>query len=546
MNFLEAHRILSAFAGGPSLSFLFAMSGTADPFATYLAAAGAERGRTTRIRTLPFNTLGQALLGDRTDESEVYLLCPWDLVPETDWRSGLPVKSLDAFDWRERATETLSRLRARQASLVYLAAPLPPVCSSPERTTLIARWLEAEMRAAGATIVEATHFSLGAYLGSGCPVGSGHLGVVAQAAVTSLIGKPTAPAKVLVTDLDNTLWAGIIGDDGTDGIHFGPDGKGYPHFVYQTLLRQLREEGVLIAAVTKNDPEVAIAPFRAGRMVLAEGDLVACLASWFPKSAQIVELAERLNLGLDAFVFVDDNPVELAEVERALPSVQRVQFPKVVGELPAVLASLRQAFARETITAEDKERTAMYRRRLEGIAPRNVQGADLHAFLRDLDMRLTMHERSTGDRTRAVQLINKTNQFNLNGLRWSDAEVGVVLAAGGRLFTATLDDRTGTHGEILACLVDEAGRVRSLVMSCRVFQRRVEFAFLCWLAETLPTLSFFDYQATERNGPLRDFLAVLIGATPVNAPVAVDREQLIAQHQSDLALFRAADAARAP
>jgi FkbH-like protein len=135
-----------------------------------------------------------------------------------------------------------------------------------------------------------------------------------------------------------------------------------------------------------------------------------------------------------------------------------------------------------------------------------------------------------------VQLINKTNQFNLNGRRFTDEEVGTMLATGGSLYTATLDDRTGSHGEILACLMDERGRVRSLVLSCRVFQRRVEHAFFVWLLRRIGATIELDFAATERNTPLREFLkdpafSIAKGVVLLNA------SQFVGAHEGDLVLF---------
>jgi FkbH-like protein len=334
-----------------------------------------------------------------------------------------------------------------------------------------------------------------------------------------------------------------VGDDGPEAVAAGPEGAGYPHFLLQTLLRRLRGEGVLLAAVSKNDDDVARAPLRSGRLLLQENDFVAILASWQPKSAQLRALADRLNLGLDAFVFLDDNPVELAEVAQELPQVACVRFVPEPRGLVAVLAELRARFARRVITAEDRERTALYQRRLEGMQAATASGSDLTQFLRELDMTLTIHDRSRGDRTRAVQLINKTNQFNLNGERLVDAEVERVLADGGRLLTASLADRTGSHGEILACLMAADGQVCSLVLSCRVFQRRVEFAFLGWLAARGLTPRSFRYAPTDRNGPLRQFLAELLGEVPPGGAVAYEPAHSAPLLQDALALFRVAESA---
>src|SRR6266516_2954746 len=474
VNFLEARRLVTDFHVGEPLPFLFALSGTAEPFVLYLRAAAAKRGRAADVRLLPFNTLAQAVRQDADPMAiEVFLLMPWDFVPEADWRSGVP-ESVDEDQVRSQASET-ARLLARRsgARMLYVAA--------------------AAARA--------------------------------------------EPKKVLVTDLDNVLWRGLIAEDGVEGIAFDPVGVGYRHFVYQSLLRRLRREGTLLAAVSRNDPDVARAPFETGRMLLREADFVAIIASYHPKSAQIRELAQRLNLGLDSFVFVDDNPVEVAEVSLALPGVRCVAFPQHDHAFVTFVNDLANLFPHRMITAEDRERTDLYRRRLEGIVSTDLQGADLTRFLRDLKMTLTIHDRGRGDRTRAVQLINKTNQFNLNGHRVTDEQVRAMLEAGGRLFGAVLADRTGNHGEVLTCLVASDSTIASFVMSCRVLQRRVEYAFLAWLAGQPTPPVALQWESTARNEPFRQFLSEVAGPLNGAGPVRLEPAAVAARYAQDHALF---------
>ena len=507
MKFLEARRILTQFKGGPAKPFLFGMSGTADPIGLYLEAAGAERGVEAQPRYLPFGTLSQALLEPPGEDEEVFLLLPWDLVPEADWRSGVPGSRCESAALEQRSDRMIGLLAGRpRARLLYLPAPCPPLTGSPAEDDRLARWLRGRMAECGAREVPAEAFSLGGYLGSGCPLGGAGLGAVARAAIDALLPSPPGPVRVIVTDLDNVVWGGVIGEDGLEGIACGPEGKGYRHWMYQTALVRWRHQGVLVAAVSRNDEEIARCPFEAGHTAIGLDDLVALLASYHAKSAQIRALAEQLNLGLDAFLFIDDNPIELEEVRRALPEVRCLQFPPGDEGLPELLREVELLCQRPRLTGEDRERTELYRRRLASMAPSEATGADLTAFLRDLEMRLTIHDRSRGDRARAVQLINKTNQFNLNGVRITDAEVGELLGTGAKLWGASLHDRTGSHGEILACLVRPDGVVQSWVMSCRVFQRRVEHAFLCWLAAQPDPPSAFEFAETPRNEPIRVFL----------------------------------------
>ena len=538
MNFLEARRLVSDFQGGEPLPFLFALSGTGEVFDLYLRAAAARRGRAADVRLLPFNTLAQALHRNAEPTvAEVFLLVPWDFVPEADWRSGLP-ESVDEEQLRSHATET-ARLLARRstARLLYLPAPLPPLFPDAALGAALARWLESLAIGLGARMLPADAFALAGYFASGCPVGGGWIGRVAEAVVEVATVPRIESKKVVVTDLDNVIWSGVVAEEGLEGIAFEPSGRGYRHFVYQSLLRRFRREGTLLAAVSRNDPEVALTPFRSGRMLLGEEDFVAIIASYRAKSAQIRELAERLNLGLDAFVFVDDNPVELAEVSLALPQVRCMTFPQHDEDLAAFLGELASLNQRREITAEDRERTEMYRRRLEGMVPSDLQGADLTRFLQDLKMTLTIHDRVRGDRTRAVQLINKTNQFNLNGCRVSDDDVRVILDAGGHLFGATLDDRTGSHGEILACLVAQDRTITSFVMSCRVFQRRVEYAFLAWLAAQPHPPIGLRWASTPRNAPFLQFLREITGPPNGDGLIPLDPTTVTACCARDLELF---------
>jgi FkbH-like protein len=483
-----------------------ALSGVGDPLALYVRAAGAKMGVGLEPSFLPFNTLTQHLLTETDDTAEVMLLLPWDLAPEFDWRSGIP-NTADEAEILMRARATAESIERRNAAVVYLPAPIPPVFGDARRSKEVLARLRGIAAGIGAVELPAEVFSLGSYFGTGCPVAGASLGRVAAVLVEHALRPKREPAKVLVSDLDNVMWRGVVAEDGLAGIEFGPHGGGYRHFIYQTLLARLKREGVLLAAVSRNDPEVALAPFRSGHMVLKEEDFVAIVASYHAKSAQVEALATQLNLGLDAFVFVDDNDVELVEMGLALPSVRLEAFRGRDDELPVLLDRISGHFPHKVVTAEDRERTELYRRQLAGMVPSTAQGADLRAFLQGLEMTLALHDRSNGDRARAVQLINKTNQFNINGRRLADEEVERVLADGGQLITATLNDRNGTHGEILAILMDSAGAVKSMVMSCRVFNRQAEFAFLRWLAARPSPPVVFEVAETPRNEPARKFLS---------------------------------------
>lgn len=539
MNFLAAQRLVSQFTGGPKLEFLFAISGTPDPFKLYLEAAGAQRGHAVVTHFLPFNTLGQSLASSPPTIPEVFLLLPWDFIPEADWRSGVPSTRSDSRALIATAEQRAELLRVRpNARFLYLPAPIPPLSGHPSADTVTTLALDRIAAELGAHRVPAEAFSLGAYFGSGCPVGGAWLGKVADIAVAELCRPKADVSKVLVTDLDGVMWAGLAADDGVDGVKFGPEGRGYRHFAYQTLLARLRGEGTVLAAVSRNDPEVASEPIRSGRMVLGEEDFVAIMASYHPKSGQIRELGRQLNLALNSFVFVDDNPVELSEVTQQLPDVHCIEFPQTDEGVPALLSELSAMFSRQELTAEDRQRTELYRRRLEGIAPVEAVGADLTAFLAGLEMRLTVHHRDKSDHTRAVQLINKTNQFNLNGRRWTEEEIAEILDKDGRLLGGSLSDRSGSHGEILALLMSEAGVVEAFVMSCRVFQRRVEHAFLCAIYDAGIVPCAMRFAGTPKNGPFQEFAKDPVFGALGDGLVSFDAAEFANGHRDVVKLFR--------
>jgi FkbH-like protein len=539
MDFLEAHRTVTSFEGGEDLLFLLGMSGTGTQLEIFLRAVAAKQNRRAQPRMLPFNTLPQALLADAVPgEQEVFLLLPWDFVPEADWRSGVPTSSLNLAELQNRAQTVREQLRNRpKAQFFYLSAPILPLFPDPAQGSALEQWIVGLACSLGARTLPAEAFSLGDYLLSGCPIAGRWLGKVAQELIEGVLSSRPEPCKVLVTDLDNTLWNGVIAEESLAGIHFSPEGVGYRHFLYQTLLRRLRCEGVILAAVSRNQPDTALEPLRGKKMILSEDDFVCVLASYESKSAQIGEIAHRLNLGLDSVVFIDDNPVELAEVSGQLPLVRCLPFPDRDEGLPALFSRISQLFAKSTITVEDHERTELYRRRLAGIAPKNIEGADLTEFLRSLGMKLSIQDRTQGDRARAVQLINKTNQFNLNGRRVADEDISKAIQAGGRLYGASLEDRTGSHGEIMSCLLMPDGTIEFWVMSCRVFQRRAEYAFLTWLAGTGNPPKALRFSPTQRNVPFQQFLRDSAFESANDGTVHVDAARFARAHADDFCLF---------
>ena len=534
MTFLEATKVLAALQNAEKLPFMMATSGTPNQLKLYLRAHAARSGFDAQVSVLSFGTLAQHLFS-QPNGTELFLMLPWDLAPECDWRSGMSDSLADVDLILTRAEKIAVAMAERKARWAYLAAPFPPVCAASADNIRLGAELITLAVKYGAVIIPAQRFSITSYLASGAPVAGDALSAVAKVLIDLLLAPPSGTFKVVATDADNTLWAGLVGEDGVNAIAAEPQGRGFRHFVYQSFLLRLKAAGILLAVISRNDEDMVRAPLESGSMPLKIEDFVSIRAGYEAKSDYVRELAESMNLSADSIVFIDDNPVELAEVALAIPGITCQAFPVKDDDLPAFLDRLALLFDRSSVTSEDAERTEMYRRRMA--TQPAAEGAGLTNFLKDLDMVLTLRDRTNADWTRAHQLINKTNQFNLNGHRLDESQIATVLTEGGRIFTAVLDDRAGSHGEIIACLIDRYARVRALVMSCRVFQRRVEYAFLLWLLNhwQVPTLSF-AFTATERNQPLRNFLADP-AFTNDGEYWTLDGTAFIATHATDLSLF---------
>jgi len=318
--------------------------------------------------------------------------------------------------------------------------------------------------------------------------------------------------KCLVLDLDNTLWGGVIGDDGLEGIELGegsPAGEAFKAF--QLYVRALRERGVLLAVCSKNDEGNAGLPFeRHPEMALRRDDFAAFKANWQPKSQNLEAIAAELNIGLDSLVFVDDNPAEREQVRQALPEVAVPEMTDEPADYPAILDNARY-FEAATLTADDRRRTETYRQR-QAASELRAGAADLTEYLKSLEMIATVAPIGDASIERATQLINKSNQFNLTTRRLTLSEVRAIAADPGRITrTVRLRDRFGDHG-LISVLIAKVERgavvVEDWLMSCRALNRGVERLLLNELIgavrETGAQQIVGVYLPTAKNGLVKN------------------------------------------
>ena len=528
MNFVEAHQILKEFSGGEPENFFLCMSGESDPLHIYLKAKAAQQGYAIKLETLQFDTFQQYLFYNRdAQDSPVALLLPWDFCPELNWRTGMPSDLVDYSNLVERIHLTKERIQACDCKkIVYVRAPCPPVFHERRKNQLLSLYIHSVALELNADILDPECFNLEFFLQSGCPISGQHLDRVSTYLYKSTDSYLVGPKKILVTDADNTLWSGVLGEDGISDLQCGLEGTGFVHYIYQSYLMQLKRTGILLALVTKNEKKDLAKVFSSGMMLLSRKDFISVMASYFPKSTQIKLLSEKLNLPLESFVYIDDSEIEIEEVRQSIPNIACIKFSDNADDLIQMFGLFEQLFDRGEVTAEDLGRTELYRQRVKGLKPRDIVGADITNFLLSLDMTLTIFNRSREKRDRAAQLINKTTQFNLNGECRSAKYLDSVVDEGGVLFTAELVDRAGSHGEVIACLIDVAGIVQTFVMSCRVFERGVESAFLQVLLDHGHDVTRMKFKRTNRNEPLQKFVDDVTYIEEEDSTIRLDRASL--------------------
>jgi FkbH-like protein len=292
--------------------------------------------------------------------------------------------------------------------------------------------------------------------------------------------------KCLVLDLDNTLWGGVIGDDGLTGIKLGQGSAvGEAHVALQRVARELRARGIVLAVCSKNEDDVARLPFREHPdMVLREDDIAVFHANWTDKAANLRAIAETLNIGVDALVFLDDNPAERMQVRRELPLVGVPELPDDAALYPRALAAAGY-FEAVAFSKEDKERASYYQANAKRAAALTSTG-DLEGYLASLRMVCSIGLVDGVTRPRVSQLINKSNQFNLTTRRYSESEVEAAERDPARhAIQIRLTDTFGDNGIISVIIADRRGaewEIDTWLMSCRVLGRRVEQAALAHLA----------------------------------------------------------------
>jgi len=354
-------------------------------------------------------------------------------------------------------------------------------------------------------------FDLRSEIGFGFPYALRHASALAES-LSGLLAPPP-PLKGLITDLDGTLWRGIVGEVGAGGVCFTLDTGGQIHGLYQQMLESLAERGVLLGVASKNDSDLAEQALARNDLLVRRDRFFPVLANWGSKSELVRQILAAWNIGPEAAAFIDDSPMEVEEVRTRFPQMRTAVFSSEPSKIYELLRQLREWFGRPAIVEEDRLRA----RSLQQAAAMEAASGEApgrEAFLAALQARISFQLSRDAHDERAFELVNKTNQFNLNGRRVTEAGWRQMLSnPEGFLLTASYEDKFGPLGKI-AVVLGESRRgdaaISSWVMSCRAFSRRVEYATLSYLFESLKLDKIlFRFEKTERNTPLQEFFASL-------------------------------------
>lgn len=326
-----------------------------------------------------------------------------------------------------------------------------------------------------------------------------------------ICGRLGAIYKCVVVDLDNTLWGGVVGEEGIEGLRLGAEGIGLAYAEFQLELLNLYRKGILLAICSKNNPEDALAVIRRHpAMRLREEHFAAMRINWEDKASNIRALAEELNIGLDSFVFLDDNPVERSWVRQAVPEVLVPEWPVDPSEYKTTLLEISaRYFHKLDITAEDRRRGEVYQAQGER-QKLKTSATSLEDFYLALKMRAKIGLADAFTIPRIAQLTQKTNQFNLTTRRYTPAEIqGFCQDSNWKVWWLDLADRFGPNGIVGVLILKRESPdtwiIDTFLLSCRVMSRTVENAFLAVASRELGAARLIgEFRPTAKNSPVRD------------------------------------------
>jgi len=524
MSQTQTMPVESAASAAAVLPVAIAATFTAEPIEMPLAFWLRTLGLDGRIAFAPYNQVFQQLLDPTSVLGQNTGGINLVLVRFEDWmrfQSQGPAEEV----LRRNVEELIAAFRAfgsrsSAPTLVWVGPPSSTACKDPRLLALLSE-LESRLRGELQGL-DSLHW-LGPEALAPYPVDRtedpqqdriGHIPFTAQfyTALATAVARRihlvrSAPHKVIAMDCDNTLWQGVVGEDGPTGITFPPGKRALQEFAVQQ-----QGLGMVLCLVSKNvEPDVVAVFEQRPEMPLKREHIVGWRVNWQPKAQGIAELAAELNLGIDSFIFLDDNPVECAEMRAALPQVLTLQVPADDADIPEFLRHI-WAFDRIKVTEEDRQRTLMYRQNAE----RNrfeQQTASIGDFLAGLNLKIDIAAPTEAEWPRVAQLTQRTNQFNFTTVRRSEAEVRGLAKEGMECLRVQVSDRFGDYGLVGVLIFGPFGdemRIDTMLLSCRVLGRGIEHAMLARVGQLavergIPWMTA-PFVPTAKNQPALNFL----------------------------------------
>jgi FkbH-like protein len=507
---------------------------TTDLFAEALLPAFASVGRRVEIDGTEFGAVVAALLEPDSTSDSLHILLDQSGFLSTDWRQD-PKLSGELVERKIGMFADAVTARARQSSRPLFINTLPA------NATPLVGHVDIHHKAGAASLVAAVNGCLARLAGEHSSI---HLidadvaladipparraeakhwyygriayseaasRALAKAFALAWQARQRGPVKVVAIDFDNTLWGGVFGDDGIAKLQCGDDFPGNAYKAFQNECLRLKSQGMLLVALSKNNPDALRAFAEHPGMALQADDFAATAVDWNPKPENIRKIAAELNLGIDSFLFLDDSPHEREAMRRMCPEVIVPEMPADPALRPQWLRTLACTWP-VRLTAEDAQRSELYAAERKSRQLRE-NALSYDDYLRDLNQELQLELLTPGNLARAAQLHQRTNQFNLTTRRFSEAELAAFISNPAALaVVGTVSDRFANHGIVLAGIATMDGRtarIESLLMSCRVIARQVETAFLGAMIQKLQdfgieTIEGF-YYPTAKNMLVRDF-----------------------------------------
>ncbi len=530
-------------ADSPALQLAVLSTFTAQPAEPFIGMSFEESGISAVVWTGPYDQIASQCVapGSETDTLHPDLLIVWPRLEDL-WR-GLPSPLVDPVDHYvspildiiDAADQATKRWAATFLFVLPVFPDLLPLgvgdAANPLGVTAVAEGVRTAARAAlsatGCLVVDAEESvrrlglsnSLDPRLMTTARVPYTEVffndvaGKIARVVALSRRGA----AKVAVVDADNTLWGGVVGEDGADGIDLLDNGPGEAFRAFQQWLLDLRRAGMLIAVASKNNENDLWPAFDRREMVLKKSDLAAWQVNWDPKPLNLSKLADELNLGLSSFVFIDDNPVEVGSVREAHPEITCLQMPEDPSRWQRTIAE-SGALDRLRPTTDDLRRADGYQ--VEQTRRELRSSMTPEEYRATLGVEVGLIQPLPGDLARLAQLVAKTNQFTLGGPRRTEAELAALIhdpTWSVRLISAK--DRFGEYGIVGATVsklpepTQSHGVLDTFVLSCRAMGRGVEEAMLADAVDSVGGALAITVVETPKNAPGRTFFSS-VGATP--------------------------------